>query len=199
MAQKWSLQGNWINSCSCEVGCPCLFYSDPTKGYCDGMDAFHIVKGSYGKVKLDGLNAVMVGKSPGNFWKGNWTAALYLDDRANKEQREALETVMGGKVGGAPAMLASLIGTMKGLKYVPIKVDAKKHSVEVPNILEYQIESTEGGNKKKPIVVSNHPLEPAVGPINEGKGSKAWFKDYGMSFDNKGKDGNWADFKFSGP
>jgi len=96
-------------------------------------------------------------------------------------------------------MLASLIGTMKGLKYVPIKIDAKKHSVEVPNILEYQIEPTEGANKKKPIVVSNHPLEPAVGPINEGKGSKAWYKDYGLSFDNKGKDGNWADFKFSGP
>ena len=199
MATKWQIKGNWINTCSCDVGCPCLFYSDPTSGRCDGLDGFHIERGNQGDVKFDGLNAVMLAMAPGNFWKGNWTGALYLDEKATKEQRKALETILGGKAGGPPAMLASLVSTFKGVKYVPIKIDAKKHLVSIPKILEYQIEPTEGANKKKPIVVSNHPLEPAVGPINEGKGSRSWYNDYGLSFDNKGKDGNWADFKFSGP
>lgn len=199
MPIKWQITGDWINSCSCDVGCPCLFYSDPTKGYCDGMDAFHIVRGKYGKVKLDGLSAVMLSKAPGNFWKGNWTAALYLDEKTSKEQREALETVLGGKAGGPPAMLASLISTMKGIKYVPIKVDVKNHYVSIPNILEYHIEPTQGGNKKKPIVITNHPLDPAVGPVNEGKASKSYYSDYEIKFDNTGKDGNWAKFNFKGP
>ena len=193
------MQGNWINSCSCDVGCPCLFYSDPTTGHCDGMDAFNIVKGSYGAVKLDGLNAVVMAKAPGNWWKGNWTAALYLDQRANTAQRKALQTIFGGKAGGAPAMLASLIGKLKGVRSVPIRIDAKKRHVTIPKILEYQIESTEGGNKKKPIMIANHPLEPAVASMNIGKGSKSRYNDYGIRFDNKGKDGNWAGFKFSGP
>ncbi len=160
MPEKWALDGDWINSCSCDSGCPCLFYSDPTMGHCDGMDGFHIKKGKYGKVSLDGLNAVIASHSPGNFWKGNWTAALYLDNKATKEQQTALETIFGGKAGGAPAMLAG---------------------------------------KKKAIRVTNHPLSPAVDPMNMGVGVISHYKDYGMEWDNTGKDGNYAAFHFTGP
>jgi len=31
-----------------------------------------------------------------------------------------LETIFGGKAGGAPAMLASLISDLKGMKWAPI-------------------------------------------------------------------------------
>src|SRR3990170_5029127 len=51
---KWKLDGDWINSCNCDSGCPCLFYSDPTRGFCEALDAFHIRKGKYGDVTLDG-------------------------------------------------------------------------------------------------------------------------------------------------
>ena len=40
MADKWKLEGEWINSCNCDSGCPCLFYSDPTQGSCEALDAF---------------------------------------------------------------------------------------------------------------------------------------------------------------
>lgn len=199
MPEKWTLDGEWINSCSCDPGCPCLFYSDPTLGHCDSMDAFHIAKGRYGNVKLDGLNAVMLGKTPGNFWKGGWTGALYLDKRADPKQRQALETVLGGKAGGAPAMLAGMIGTSKGVKYVDVQIDPKKVWVSVPGILEYQLKPTEGGNKKKPITVGNHPFSPAIDTMNMGVGVKSHYNDYGIEFDNTGKDGNWASFHFKGP
>lgn len=199
MAVKWKLTGDWINTCSCDSGCPCLFYSDPTKGYCEGIDAFHIHAGKYGNVSLAGLNAVLVSRAPGNLWKGNWTAAMYLDQRANAKQRQALETIFSGKVGGVPATLAGLISTMKGTKYAPIKFDAKTHSVSIPGTLEYELKPTEGGNKKKPIVITNNPFAPAIEPMNMGVGVKSHFKDYDMEFDNSGKDGNWAPFNFSGP
>ena len=199
MPEKWTLNGEWINTCSCDSGCPCLFYSDPTKGYCDSLDSFHITKGTYGTVKLDGLNVMMLGKIPGNMWKGNWTGALYLDKRANAKQRQALETIFTGKAGGAPAMLASLVGTNKGLKYVGIDIDPKKIKVSVPGVAEYQLKPTEGGNKKKPIQIANNPFAPAIEPMNMGVSVKSHFSDYGIEFDNTGKDGNFAPFKFKGP
>jgi hypothetical protein len=199
MPERWSLTGDWINSCSCDSGCPCLFYSDPTQGHCDSMDAFHIRKGKFGRVALDGLNIVLMGKAPGNFWKGNWIGAAYFDKRADEKQRKAIETIFGGKVGGPPAILASLISEMKGSKYSEVKINARDISVSVPGVLEYQLKPSEGGNKKKPIQVANHPFSPAMAPMNMGIGIKSHYKDYGIEFDNTGKDGNWADFIFKGP
>jgi hypothetical protein len=163
------------------------------------MDAFHIKKGNYGNVSLDGLNVVMASHSPGNFWKGNWTAALYMDKRANKDQQMALETVFGGKAGGAPAMLASLIKDVKGMKWAQVDIDSSKIWVKVPGVLEYQLKPTEGGEKKKPIQVANHPLFPAVDAMNMGVGVTSHFKDFDMEWDNTGKDGNYAAFHFNGP
>ncbi len=199
MTEKWNMDGTWINSCSCDSGCPCLFYADPTEGYCKSLDGFHITKGNYGNVSLDGLNVVMAGHSPKNFWKGNWSAAVYFDQRANEEQRKALETVFGGKAGGAPAILASLIKTVKGTKYVPIRFSARDIHVHIPRILEYQLKPTQGGDKKKPITVGNHPFSPAIDTMKMGVSSKSWHKGFGLDFDNTGKDGNWAEFHFKGP
>lgn len=199
MPEKWTLDGEWMDNCSCDSGCPCLFYADPTQGHCDSMPVFHITKGKYGKVALDGLNAVMVGKTPGNFWKGGWTAALYLDKRADAKQKQALETIFGGKAGGAPALLASLVSANRGLKYVDIQFDGKKMWVSIPGILEYQLKPTEGGDKKKPIVVSNNPFAPAVDPLTMGVAVKSHYKDYDLEFNNMGKDGNWGPFHFKGP
>ena len=163
------------------------------------MDAFHVRKGKYGNVTLDGLNVVLMGKAPGNFWKGNWTGAAYFDKRADEKQRSALETIFGGKAGGVPSVIASMISDMKGIKYRDIKIDARKVSVAVPGILEYQLKPSEGGNKKKPIQVTNHPFSPAMAAMNMGIGIKSHYKDYGIEFDNSGRDGNWAGFAFKGP
>jgi len=199
MAEKWKIEGDWINSCNCDSGCPCLFYADPTKGSCEAVDAFHITRGKYGDVSLDGLSAVVASKSPGNFWKGNWTAALYLDEKANPKQRLALETLFLGKAGGSLGVIASMISTLKGTKYVSIKFDAKKLSVSIPKVVDVTLKPTEGGDKGKPIQILNNPFAPDMDPMNMGIGVKAVFTDYGMSFNNVGQDGNWAPFTMRGP
>ena len=53
--------------------------------------------------------------SPKLMTDGNWTAALYLDDRANPAQTEALTTIFSGQAGGHPANVAPLIGTVAGV------------------------------------------------------------------------------------
>lgn len=199
MPEKWALRGFWVNSCSCDPGCPCLFYSDPTKGYCDGVDTLQFTEGNYGRVQLGGLSMVLMAKAPGNFWKGNWTAALYLDEKANTAQREALETIASGKAGGPMALLASLIGTMKGTKYVPIKADFRGMSISVPGIFDFKWEPVLGGDKQTAIRVANHPFSPIFADANMGRAVKSHYKDYEFEFDNAGKDCNWAPVNMAGP
>ncbi len=141
----------------------------------------------------------MVSRSPGNFWKGNWEAAVYFDEKAKDKQREALEAIFGGKAGGVPAVLSGMIKTMWGAKYSKITFDVKSRRVSIPGIVESAMDPNIGGDKKKPILVENHPFAPAFGPMNMGKSTANTFNDYGQSWNHKGKDGNWAAFTMKGP
>lgn len=49
---------------------------------------------------MDGLKVVLTGEWPGNFFLGNGTARLYIDDRAGDDQRRELEAIFSGKNGG---------------------------------------------------------------------------------------------------
>ena len=33
----WRIVGDWWDLCNCAIGCPCVFGSDPTLGYCEGV------------------------------------------------------------------------------------------------------------------------------------------------------------------
>jgi hypothetical protein len=58
---KWSLKGDWFDTCKCAIPCPCYFAQPPTYGDCDGVLAWHIREGDYGGVKLAGLNVMALG------------------------------------------------------------------------------------------------------------------------------------------
>jgi hypothetical protein len=94
------MKGDFLDSCSCEVACPCNFNSIPTNNHCTGVVAVHVRDGKYGDTKLDGLNIVLVADLGGGIvWNGGWTAGVILDEKANPSQREALQIIMTGKAG----------------------------------------------------------------------------------------------------
>ena len=90
MTSKWSLSGSYFESCNCEVACPCVFMSPPTSGECTVLLAWHIDRGSFGDVSLNGLNVALAAYSPGHMLKVKWDVGLYLDEKASPAQREAL-------------------------------------------------------------------------------------------------------------
>ena len=63
---RWHLDGDWFDVCKCDVPCPCEFARTPTDGECDGVLAWHVRKGAYGDVRLDGFNVVALGSFKGN-------------------------------------------------------------------------------------------------------------------------------------
>lgn len=135
---SWNLSGDWFDVCKCNIPCPCTFAQTPTYGDCDGVLVYHIKKGQYGEIPLNGLNVLALSYFKGNIWSGNTKVdiAVFFDERANKEQRDALNMIFTGKAGGFMAEFANLIGEVRGIEFAPIKFeiadDLAYWSAEIP-------------------------------------------------------------------
>lgn len=135
---SWNLSGDWFDVCNCNIPCPCTFAQTPSYGDCDSVLVYHIKRGRYGKVSLDGLNVLALSYFKGNIWGGNTKAsiAVFFDERASEEQRDGLNMIFTGKAGGFMAKFAKSIGEVRGLEYAPIKFeiadDLSNWSAEIP-------------------------------------------------------------------
>ena len=114
MADPWKLSGKVLVTCNCDWGCPCNFNARPTTGKCEGGWTWHIDRGSYAGVELDGLNLSLYANWPGAIHEGNGVALTLIDERANPKQRAAIETLLGGKVGGPWGVLGWTWPTVHG-------------------------------------------------------------------------------------
>src|SRR5712691_11305628 len=98
---NWKASGDWFDVCKCNIPCPCEFAQAPSYGDCDGILAWHIKKGNYGDISLDGLNVLGLGSFKGNIWAGDGSTkvsiALFFDEKANEQQRSALNMIFSGK------------------------------------------------------------------------------------------------------
>lgn len=119
-----------------------FFLGTPDHGECDVIVAWHIAKGHFGNTSLDGLSVVAAFHAPGNMFTGpKWKAALYLDEKAGKEQADALGKIYSGQAGGFFAVMAGLIGEIVGARSVPIKFEiaGKRRTLQVPATIELTI------------------------------------------------------------
>jgi hypothetical protein len=202
---NWRLSGDYFENCNCDVVCPCLvstappLTARPTQGVCDVALIFHIDKGSYGQVSLDGLNVAVIGHAPGAMADGNWTLGTYIDERADDEQAAALGAIFGGAEGGPMAAFAPLVGKHLGVKKVAIKyaINGKTRAAEIPGIMHMAVEPLGTMHPSGEIWgAMGHPVAPdklafAVGT----RGST--FADHGMRWDNSGKNGHYAPISWS--
>ena len=201
MAANWSLVGSYFEACNCEVACPCVFLSAPSHGDCTVLLAWHIEKGRFGETPVDGLNVALAIHAPGHMLQTKWNVALYLDERANEGQRQALTQVFGGQAGGEPAALAPFIGKVLGVKAVRIDYEAKgRHrSLRIPEIAEMEIDGLPGQGDRE-VTLENIPLTAVPNQSAVvAKSKKLSFHDHGQSWDVSDKNGFYSPFAFKGP
>ena len=205
MATDWQISGDYFENCSCAVVCPCLISaaapltSRPTEGVCDVALIFHVDKGSYGGTALDGLNVALAVHTPGVMADGNWSVAAYIDERADDKQTEALGAIFTGAAGGPMAILAPLIGKTLGVKKVPIRytIDGKKRSAEIPNVLQMAVDPLPTAHPSGEMWANvGHPVSPDKLALAVGAAGNT-FSDYGMRWDNSGKNGHYAPISWS--
>jgi hypothetical protein len=198
---SWKLEGDYFEGCNCDIVCPCVYLLDPDEGSCYVTCAWHIQKGNYANTDLSGLNVVALFNTPGNMVTGpKWKAALYIDERATQEQKNAIIKIYSGQAGGFFAAASNLIGEMLGVKSVSIEfgVDGKRRWLKLKDTLELQIEAIEGSDKNKESLLLNVPFTPVPGfDLTIARSSKHRYNDYGIEWNNSGKNGFYCKFKYS--
>jgi hypothetical protein len=202
---KWQLTGDYFENCNCDVVCPCLvsrsapLTARPTQGACDVALLFHIDKGTYDQVSLDGLNVALVAHAPGPMGNGNWSVAAYIDERADDGQTAALGAIFTGAAGGPMAAFAPLIATNLGVKKVPItySISGKTRAAQIPGILNMTVEPLPTAHPSGEIWAGiGHPVAPERLALAVGR-SGSTFADHGMRWDNSGKNGHYAPISWS--
>lgn len=211
-SRKWHVKGEWFDACKCAIPCPCSFAQPPTYGDCDGVLVWHVREGQYGDVRLDDLNVAMLASFTGNVWSGQHTdayAAIFLDERADDSQREALQTVFGGQAGGWPAQLVqTLHPEVRGMEAAPIDVsiddDLATWSVRVADKAEATVEALTGptATEGQRVQVHNLPgseVGPGQPPSTWGKATTDRADAYGFRWDRSGYSSKLIPFEWSGP
>jgi hypothetical protein len=200
----WRMRGDAFEACSCNVTCPCNFGSDPTLGFCEVIVAWRIQEGHYGNTRLDGLNLVQYMRMPGNLWQGNWTAGVYLDQRATQEQAHALGTILSGQAGGLFAALSGLIGNPLAPKQVPITFETVngEHRVTVPGLLEVgteRIPNPMSGQPPLDTKMSDIAVPLYAGPVHVRRSSILKMTDPHLRFEYSGRSSLVGQFEYTGP
>ena len=211
----WRLEGDYFDGCNCKSICPCIFALDPTEGDCKGLAAWHIEKGHFtnltsrtnsntsnNSINLAGLNVVISVRAPGNMLTGSkWKIALYLDEKANNDQKEALTKIFTGQVGGEFfAEMLSRVGEILGTRSVPIEFNIegkKKRKIKIPSIAEMEIEGLAGSNPDIEPKVVNPAFSntPGIDPII-ARSTRHVYNDHGLEWDNSGKNAFYSRFAY---
>jgi hypothetical protein len=203
---KWRLSGEYFENCNCSVVCPCLISplapltSKPTEGDCHVVMVFHIDSGRYGEVGLDGLNVAMIGESHGAMADGNMTGAAYIDLRADAKQAEALGAIFSGAAGGPMAALAPLFGKNLGAKmaHIEFKSDAATRSADIADVMHVSVQPLPSMAGPGAIMwgETGHPFNPTKLGFGVG-GERSTYADYGMLWNNSGRNGHFASINWA--
>ena len=208
---NWKVTGDWFDVCKCNIPCPCEFAQAPTCDGCEGILAYNIKTGSYDETPLDGLNVLALGSFKGNIWAGDGKTkvnlALFFDEKAHKQQREALNMIFSGKAGGFMAEFAKLVGEVRGIEYAPIKFeiadDLSYWSAEIPGKVLAKAEPLTGPTTPPGKRVQT--INPPGSEVGPG-GVATWGKSLadeadamGFNWRRTGRSSKHIPFEWSGP
>ena len=158
-------------------------------------------QGRFEQIDLDGLNAVLAVHSPGHMQEVKWKVALYVDERANQSQQDALTQIFSGQAGGHLAGLAPFIGEVLGVKAAPIEYrsEGKRRSLRLGDVAAAEIEGLPGQDGND-VTVANAPFAPVPGiPLVVAKSKQMRFSDYGLKCEVSNKNGFFSSFAYQSP
>jgi hypothetical protein len=198
----WQIKGNKISVCNCNYGCPCQFYAPPTYEKCEGLDVLDIKNGHFGGIPLDGLRAGLLAGWPGAIHEGAGVGQVVLDQRADKEQREALYKIVSGEEQEpttAFSIYASTIHEDYAALVKPIEmrsdIEARTAAVFIPGVVEVEvrpIRNTVTGEAHYARVVLPQGFE-----FNEAELASASFTAFGdLKFDYRHRSAIFSRFAY---
>lgn len=144
MSDQWMFESRTFGNCNCDVNCGCQFEQTSTHGSCHAFFAGTVVNGHFNDTTLSGLNWVFIAKFPGEIPEGNGARQIIIEERADANQRAALEKIIGGESCAPMSNHFSVFNSMctefHDTLYMPIDIDLdienRKAAVNIPGVAE---------------------------------------------------------------
>lgn len=203
MSDPWSIKGELALSCNCTVFCPCVLslgQHPPTEGYCQTWLGARIDEGQFGDVDLSGLNVAVMIEIPGLMSRGNWTAALIIDEKAGIQAVRALTRIWTGRAGGTTGLLSILVGKFLGVQQAPVtyEIDGNTRIVKVPKMIDGAITPVPSNEKGGEVVITNSQYWIAP-DITVAKADKSRMRGFGRNWDFRGRSAELCRIDWRGP
>jgi hypothetical protein len=201
LVMTWTLEGTYFENCSCDTICPCTWSgltAHATRDRCLAMLAFHIESGDIEGVDVSGLTFAMVLDTPPVMSDGGWKVGVVLDEAATDQQAGALGRVLGGELGGPPAMLGPLIGEMAGIEQAPVEWHQSDDTFKVRfgDLIDVEVKSYLAGALTEPVQIVNV-FHPANTTLTVSPATKSKVDVFGIRFDGTGTSGFNAPYAWS--
>jgi hypothetical protein len=189
--ESWTLKGELTLSCSCTVFCPCVLSlgeHPPTEGHCQTWAGIRIDEGRFDDVDLSGIKVGLMIEIPGLMSRGNWTAALFVDEKASVYAVKGLTRIFTGRVGGSTHLLSILVGSFLGVRQVPITYHTQGDTriVTIEKYVDGAV--TPLKNRKTGESVSIHNSDYWIAPnVLVSRAEKSRFRGFGRNWNFAGR------------
>jgi hypothetical protein len=187
---SWKLSGKYVETCSCELMCPCNTSLDhgATYDYCRVVLVFDVTQGEVEGVDVSGLTVAAIADTPKVMTEGNWRLGMFVDDRASEDQFNKLVGVFSGQLGGPMAALGPLVGEILGVERAPIEVihDGLRHSVKVGDAIDFEIEDIVpfGVTNGQPVRF-NGMFHPVASDLTMAEAKRSRISAFGITYEGK--------------
>lgn len=152
-ANLWAIRGALTETCTCSVPCTCNFGEQPSPhSYCYPFYAYHIQKGHYGDITLDDLHFGSADLKNGR--------TMFIDERANEQQREALRVILARTIERVSATEAEAKAKeiAPRILYSAVKQEYgdRSNHLEVAGLGKFSADYVMGLDQSQPVVVRNN-------------------------------------------
>lgn len=197
----WHIEGDYVETCNCDVVCQCPWLEPPDEGACTASLVWRIRDGQYGDIDLSGLGVgLLVSTEEGVMFAPDtgWNVVLLVDEAADEEQRTALEDIYFGRAGGIFAPVADAHVESAEVATAPISFDRSGSdiSIEIADVLSTKVVGRSGFNEELGTV-SPHPLtKDTEMHTGESTTSTVAYNDE-FSWDVSGNNSYFCDFELA--
>ncbi len=186
----WNLEGTYIETCSCEVVCPCTASLALGADYdrCRATLVFNVTQGEVEGTDVSGLTVAAIADTPKVMSEGNWRLGVFIDAAASDDQAEKLGAVFGGQLGGPMEALGPLISEHLGVERASIEVreEGLRHSVKIGDAIDFEIEDVVpfGVESGEPARLTGI-FHPAGSELTISKATRSRINAFGIEFEGK--------------
>jgi len=189
-AVAWKIRGSYVETCSCDLICPCnaSFDHGATYDYCRVTLVFNIREGDVEGTDVSGTRIAMIADTPKVMTEGNWKVGVFVDESASDEQSEKLIQVFSGQLGGPMGGLAPLIGEMLGVERTKIEVvdDGVNHSVKIGDGIDFEVKDIVpfGIETGQPVRLTGM-FHPVGSELTVGEAQRSRIDAFGIKYEGK--------------